>query len=158
MRRLGLMRIAILALASVLVPISVAAQGDAVRVSGAAEATFPEGFAFNGVTLKGVQLGQGVLIGTDSSAVGQFHAVLVGTSLLGQAQEITVQGEVNAGRAGGDGSVTFSGTATLNMGDGSVPVLGVPFIVVTSAGHVELRLDSAPLPSATVTAGSVTIK
>src|SRR5437016_3991166 len=127
MTRLRFILIAILGL-STLAPASVAAQDDdAARVSGAGEATLPEDVAFYGVLLRGVQLGQGVLIAADGSAVGQFHAVLSGTSFLGLAQEIVVQGAVNAGAAGGDGTATFSGTATLNMGDGSVPVVGVPF-------------------------------
>jgi hypothetical protein len=126
-------------------------------VSGAGEAALPEGVAFYGVVLSGMQLGQGVLIAADGSAVGQFHAVLSGTSVLGQPQEVTVQGEVNAG-ASGDGTVTFSGTATLSMGDGSVPVVGVPFSVTASTEGVQLAVDGASLPQANLTAGSITIK
>src|SRR5688500_7998554 len=107
--------IAILGMLSTLAPAPVAAQDDAARVSGAGEATLPEAVPFYGVLLSGVQLGQGVLIAADGSAVGQFHAVLSGTSVLGMAQEVIVQGEVDAGAAGGDGTVTFSGNATLNM-------------------------------------------
>jgi hypothetical protein len=137
----------------------VAAQDDdAARVSGAGEATLPEGVAFYGVLLSGVELGQGVLIAADGSAVGQFHAVLSGTSFLGLAQEIVVQGAVNAGAAGGDGTATFSDTATLNMGDGSVPVVGVPFTVTASTGGVQLIVDGASFPLATLTAGSITIE
>jgi hypothetical protein len=158
MTRLRFILIAILGLVSALAPASVAAQDDAARVSGACEATLPEGVAFYGVLLKGMQLGQGVLIAADGSAAGQFHAVLSGTSFFGQAQEVTVQGEVNAGAAGGDGTVTVSGIATLNMGDGSVPLVGVPFTVTASTGGVQLSVDGASFPPATITAGSVTIK
>lgn len=159
MTRLRFLPIAILVgVVSTLAPASVAAQDDAARVSGAGEATLPEGVAFYGVALSGMQLGQGVLIAADGSAVGQFHAVLSGTSVLGQPQEVTVQGEVNAGAATGDGIVTFSGNATLSMGDGSVPVVGVPFSVTTSTEGVQLVVDGATFPQANLTAGSVTIK
>ena len=158
MMRLRFLLIAILGLAGVLAPASVAAQDDAARVSGAGEATLTEGVAFYGVLLSGVQLGQGVLIAADGSAAGQFHALLSGTSLLGQAQEIIVQGEVNAGDAGGGGTVTFSGNATLNMGDGSAPVVGIPFTVTASSGGLQLTVDGAPFPPAMLTAGSITIE
>lgn len=159
MTRLRFLLIAILVgVVSTLAPASVAAQDDAARVSGAAEAALPEGVAFYGVVLSGMQLGQGVLIAADGSAVGQFHVVLKGTSVLGQPQEVTVQGEVNAGAAGGDGTVTFSGNATLSMGDGSVPVVGVPFSVAASTAGVQLVVDGASLPQANLTAGSITIK
>ena len=158
MTRLKFLLIAMLVGAvSTLAPAAVAAQDDAARVSGAGEATLPEGVAFYGVVLSGMQLGQGVLIAADGSAVGQFHAVLLGTSILGQ-QEVTVQGEVNAGAAGSDGTVTFSGNATLSMGDGSLPVVGVPFSVTTSAAGVQLVVDGASLPQANLTAGSITIQ
>ena len=158
MTRLRFLLIAIfVGVVSTLAPAAVAAQDDAARVSGAGEATLPEGVAFYGVTLSGIQLGQGVLIAADGSAMGQFHAVLSGTSILGLPQEITVQGEVNAGAAGGDGTVTFSGNATLSMGDGSLPV-GVPFSVTASTAGVQLVVDGATLPQANLTAGSITIK
>jgi hypothetical protein len=159
MTRLKVLLIAIfVGVVSTLAPASAAAQDDAARVSGAGEATLPEGVPFYGVVLSGMQLGQGVLIAADGSAVGQFHVVLSGTSALGQPQEVTVQGEVNAGAAGGDGTVTFSGKATLSMGDGSLPVVGVPFSVTASTEGVQLVVDGASFPPANLTAGSVTIK
>jgi len=138
-------------------PGSVAAQ-DAAGVSGAAEATLPDGARFNGIPLRGLTLGQGLFIAPDGSATGQFQAVLLGTSLLGAAQNITVEGEVGGGSVGADGSATFSGTATVDMGDGTLPLPGVPFAVTVSAGSLGLILNAVALPTATVTAGSITIK
>ena len=159
MTRLKFLPIAILVgVVSTLAPAAVAVQDDAARVSGAGEATLPEGVALYGIALSGIQLGQGVLISADGSAVGQFHAVLSGTSVLGLPQDVTVQGEVNAGAANGDSTVTFSGNATLSMGDGTVPVAGVPFSVTTSPQGVQLVVDGATLPQANLTAGSITIK
>src|SRR5207249_2997739 len=83
-------------------------------------------------------LGQGVFIARDGSAAGQFQAVLLGTSLLGAPQDVVVEGQVGSGSVAGDGSTTFSGTATVNMGDGTLPLPGVPFTVTASPGSLAL--------------------
>src|SRR5437899_3085898 len=156
MNRVGFASMAILGLASLLAPAQAAAQD--TGVTGAAEATFPDGAAFNGVPLKGLTLGQGMFIAQDGSATGQFQAVLLGTSLLGSAQNITVEGEVRGGSVGADGSATFSGTATVDMGDGTLPLPGVPFTVTASAGSLGLILNAVALPTATLSAGSITVR
>jgi len=157
MTRLGFLSMAMLGLASnVVAPAPVAAQD--AGVTGAAEAAFPDGATFNGISLKGLTLGQGMFIAPDGSATGQFQAVLLGTSLLGTPQNVTVEGEVRGGSVAADGSATFSGTATVDMGDGTLPLPGVPFIVTVSAGSLALILNAVALPTATVTAGSITIK
>src|SRR2546423_9064389 len=102
MTRLGFLSAAMLGLAGLLAPAPVAAQ-DAAGVTGAAEATLPDGATFNGIPLRGLTLGQGLFIVQDGSATGQFQAVLLGTSLLGAAQNITVEGEVSGGSVGGGG-------------------------------------------------------
>jgi hypothetical protein len=157
MTRLGFLSAAILGLTSTIAPASAAAQ-DATGVTGAAEATFPDGAAFNGIPLKGLTLGQGMFIAPDGSATGQFQAVLLGTSPLGTAQNITVEGEVRGGSVAADGSATFSGTATVDMGDGTLPLPGVPFSVTVSAGSLALILNAVALPTATLSAGSITVK
>src|SRR5437764_14004239 len=154
--RLGLTLTAILGLASLMAPAAAAAQD--AGVTGAAEAAFPNGAAFNGVSLKGLTLGQGMYIAQDGSATGQFQAVLLGTSPLGTPQNVTVEGEVGGGSVAADGSATFSGTATVDMGDGTLALPGVPFAVTVSAGSLGLILNAVALPTATVTAGSITIK
>ena len=154
MTRLGLASAAMLGLASLIAPAPAAAQD--TGVTGAAEAAFPNGAAFNGVLLKGLTLGQGMFIAQDGSATGQFQAVLLGTSPLGTPQNVTVEGEVGGGSVGADGSATFSGTATVDMGDGSLPLLAVPFTVTTATGSLGLILGATVLPTATLTAGSIT--
>ena len=156
MTRLGLVLAAMLGPASLMAPAPAAAQD--AGVTGAAEAAFPNGATFNGISLKGLTLGQGMFIAQDGSATGQFQAVLLGTSLLGAAQNITVEGEVSGGSIGSDGSATFSGTATVDMGDGTLPLSGVPFTVTASTGSLGLILNAVALPTATVTAGSITLK
>src|SRR2546426_1885960 len=125
MTRLGLASMALLGLASLLAPAPTAAQ-DAAGVTGAAEAAFPNGAAFNGIPLRGLTLGQGLFIAQDGSATGQFQAVLQGTSPLGAAQNITVEGEVRGGSRGAGGGATLSRTATGGMGDGTLPLSGGP--------------------------------
>jgi hypothetical protein len=157
MTRLAFVRAVIVGLATLIAPAPVAAQ-DAAGVTGAAEAALPDGAAFNGVPLSGLTLGQGLVIALDGSAKGQFQAVLVGTSILGAPQDITVEGAVRSGFAPGDGSATFRGTATVTMGDGTLPVPGVPFEATVSTNSLALILGATTLPTATVTAGSITIE
>jgi len=156
MTRLGLVTAAMLGLAGLMTPARVAAQD--AGVTGAAEAAFPTGAAFNGIPLKGLTLGQGLFITQDGSAGGQFQVVLQGTSPLGTPQNVTVEGEVAGGSVGADGSATFSGSATVDMGDGTLPLAGVPFTVTASAGSLGLILNAVALPTATLTAGSITVK
>src|SRR5438477_4148747 len=137
--RLGLTLTAILGLASLMAPAPAAAQD--AGVTGAAEAAFPNGAAFNGVSLKGLTLGQGMYIAQDGSATGHFHAVLLGTSLLGTPQNVTVEGEVGGGSVGADGSAAFSETASVDRVDGILPLPGVPYAVTDSAGSLGLILN-----------------
>jgi hypothetical protein len=84
--------------------------------------------------------------------------VFQGTSLLGTPQNVILEGEAGIGSFGGDGSAIFSGTATVSMGDGTLPLLGVPFTVKASTQSLGLTLDGKALPTAAVTAGSITIE
>jgi len=77
---------------------------------------------------------------------------------LGTPQNVTVEGEVQSGAVGADGSATFSGTATVDMGDGTPALPDVPFTVTVSAGSLGLTLNGVALPTATLSAGSITVK
>src|SRR2546425_6113934 len=155
MTRLGFLSMAMLGLASnVVAPVPVAAQ-DAAGATGAAEATLPDGATFNGIQLRGLTLGQGLFIAPDGSATGQFQAVLLGTSPLGTPQNVTVEGEVGGGSVGADGSATFSGTATVGMGDGTLPLAGVPFAVTGLAGGLGVVLKAVAVPTPAPNAGGI---
>ncbi|MBA2526166.1 MAG: hypothetical protein H0V18_10365 [Pyrinomonadaceae bacterium] len=52
----------------------------------------------------------------------------------------------------------FSGIATVDLGDGTAPLPGVPFSVSTTAGNVVLAIKSTTLPAAGLTSGAVTIE
>ena len=158
MTRLEFVLTGIIGLTSAIVPTAVVAQTGARGITGAAEATFSNNATFNSVPLRGLTLGEGIFIATDGSATGQFQAVLLGTSPLGTPRNITVEGEVRNGSVGEDGSAIISGTATVNMGDGTLPLLGVPFTVTGSTQSLGLTLGVTVLPTAAVTAGSITIE
>jgi hypothetical protein len=135
----------------------VTADSDARSVTGAAKGLFGAGAALGAVELQGVELGTGVFIEADGSASGTFHATLQGSS-LGLPQEITVEGKVSEGSVGADGRATFSGTASLDLGDGGPPLPGIAFSVIAGADGVVLAIDSTTLPAAGLTAGAVTIE
>lgn len=125
--------------------------------SGAGASSFPAGATFNGVSLSGLETGLGLLIAPDGTATGGFLATLVGASALGQPQAIEVDGRVTGGSVGPDGSVTFSGIATVDMGDGSPPLLGVPFTVTATPQSLLLALGTVALPTTPMPEGSITI-
>lgn len=127
-------------------------------VTGAAAGLFAAGAALGGVPLDGLELGTGMFIDPDGSATGAFHAVLLGASLLGQPQQIAVEGKVSVGAVAPDGSASFGGTATVDLGDGTAPLLGVPFSVTATADSLVLALDATTLPAAALMAGTVTIE
>ena len=139
-------------------PTPTRASGESGTVTGAARATFATGAALGSVALSGIDLGTGMFIEPDGSATGVFSAVLTGRSLLGQARQITIDGEVLHGALTPDGNALFSGTATVNFGDGTPPLSGVPFNVTTTANSVRLALDSTMLPAAQLVGGTVNIQ
>jgi len=90
--------------------------------------------------------------------VAQLQAVLLGTSLLGRPQNINVVGRASSGSLNADGSAVFAGLCTVDMGDGTPPLIGLPFSVTATTESLRLILGTTPLPAATLTAGSITIQ
>ena len=127
------------------------------QVSAAAEGIFPSGTSFSGVALQGSTFGIGVVIQPGGSASGQFQTILVGTTLLGQPRSIALQGNVSAGSFNVDGSATFSGTGTLDLGDGSAPT-SVPFSATATPGGLLLTIGVTALPLQSLGAGSISIQ
>ena len=145
----------VLTLAIMLLPASLF--GQATGVAGAGAGTFPANTALSGVSLSGLKFAMGVLIPGDTTADGQLQATLLGTTPLGQPRNIEVEGDATNGTLA-TGSRTFSGTATVDMGDGTPPLLNVPFTVTATATGLVLTLGATNLPAATLTAGTITIK
>jgi len=161
MKRLGILPVTMLLLA-ILASVSLRAQSG-FTVTAAAGGIYPPATTFNGVRLDGLRFGTGVTIASAGSAEGQFQATLLGTSLLGLSQNIQIEGKASRGSSAAAGIATFSGTCTLDMGDGTLPLPGIPFtaVVATNAddkGTLTLSLGTTNLPAATVNEGSMKIK
>jgi len=135
----------------------VMADGDERSVTGAAKGLFAAGAELGAVALQGIEIGTGVFIEADGSASGTFHAALQGSS-LGFSREISVEGKVSEGSVAADGRASFSGTASLDFGDGSPPLPNVTFRVIAGADGVVLAIDSTTLPAAALPAGAITIE
>ena len=140
-------------------------------VTGAGAGTFPAGTtiksssisALKGVTLSGLTFGTGVALPGDGTANGAFESTLIGTSSKGLPRNIVVEGNANSGSGQTGGPANYSGVCTVDPGDGTAPLTGVPFAVVVAklpngAWGLTLTLGTTGLPAATVTKGSVTIK
>ena len=136
-------------------PTTAATEGG--TITGTAQGVFPAGTALGPVALDGLQLGTGVIIDPDNTAVGSFHVVLRGRSLLGNPQAITLEGIVNQGAVDQNGITSFSGIATLDFGNGA-PQSSVPFSVTGSAESLVLAIGATTLAPASLTEGGVTIE
>jgi hypothetical protein len=158
-KRFGL--VAALTVALAIVPplssvVATAADVTETQISAAAIGYFDSGTSFNGVPIQSATFGIGVIVYSDGSGLGNFEIKLTGTTPLNQEQDITVVGNVNAGTVNPDGSVTFSGNGTLDMGDGTLPV-AVPFVVVVTTTGLQLTVGTTALPTLPVSDGSIFI-
>jgi FlaG/FlaF family flagellin (archaellin) len=126
------------------------------QVTAAAAGVFPPDTTFSGIPLEGSTFGVGVVVYADGTATGDFAILLTGTSVLAEPQNISLEGKVSAGSVKVDGSVSLSGTGTLDMGDGSLPA-SVPFSVVVTTGGLQLTIGASVLPTQTLSAGSIFI-
>jgi hypothetical protein len=130
-------------------------------VTGAGGGIYPADTTFNSVPISGLEFGYGVNIG--SPTLGQFSTVLLGLVIGDVQQRIIIQGEVTSGQQTAPNVAVFSGTVTVNMGDGTPPTPGVPFTatVTTDAndqGSLGLVIGTNNLPNAIVNEGSQTVK
>ena len=139
------------------VPTPTRATGESGTVTGVGRATFGQGAALGAVALSGLDFGTGMFLEPDGSGNGVFTAVLTGKSGLGQTRLITIDGEVLRGALAPDGRAHFSGTARVNLGDGSPVLSRVPFSVTTTANSLRLAIDSTMLPAAQLAGGTFNI-
>ena len=158
MKKIACIMLLVLALVAVVVGPSrtTAANGD-VTVTGAASATFAQGAKLGTVVLRSLEVGTGVFIEPDGTANGVYSAVLTGRSLLGQSQQITIDGKVLSGEVAPDGRVYFNGIATINLGNGTPSISGVPFNVSTMGNSMSLAIDAATLPAVQLDSGDIAI-
>jgi len=148
---------AILAAAALSVSLHVSAAGD-TGVAAAAGGLFPSGGVLYGVNLSTSTFGAGVIIGTSGTAEGSFETILAGTTALGTAQNITLEGNVQSGTANTDGSVTFSGTSTVDTCSCGQVLTGVPFTVRMTTSGLTLVVGTTTLPTQTLTDGGITLQ
>ena len=124
---------------------------------------YPPGTSFNGVSINGLQSGYGVNIADSGSGLGQFSTILLGVGALGSPQNIVVYGKATSGSRAGANVATFSGTCTVDPGDGSPPATNTPFTATVTSdgaggGTIAVTLGATTLPAATLTDGSLTIR
>ena len=159
MKRLTFVRAIVLGLAITglaITTVPVGAFNDDRSVTAAASGLFADGAVLGPVALQGVQIATGVFIEADGTASGTFHAALHGSALGGSPQELTLEGKVTGGSVDADGRATFSGTASLDMGDGTPPLANVAFSVTTGSDDAVLVIESTQL-TVTLGPGAVTI-
>src|ERR671936_3225440 len=97
-----------------------------ITASGAG--VFPAGANVNGIQLAGGTFGVGVQSTSTGSASGDLEVQYNGTRLIGLSQWITVTGWITSATVNPDGTVTFNGSATLDMGDGTAPTGGLTLV------------------------------
>ena len=127
------------------------------EVSAAAEGVFPSGASLSGISLQGSTFAIGIVVRSDGSAVGEFQTVLLGSTLLGRSQSISLEGPVQGGSASAPGTVSFWGTATLDMGDGT-PATDIPFSAIATTSGLRLTIGATELPTQTLGGGSIFIR
>ena len=125
--------------------------------TGTGAGTFPANTTFSGVSISGLQFSMGVFTPGDTTAAGQVVVTLLGTTVLGQPQNIEIEGDATTGAINLDGSRTFSGTARMDMGDGTPPLAALPFTVRASLNTLLVTVGVSNLPLASLTAGSIII-
>jgi hypothetical protein len=144
-------------LASIIILAPVASASTETSATAAADGVFPSGSQYQGVNLQASKFGIGVDILGDGTAYGDFHDLLIGTTALGLPQNIDVLGAASSGLLNANGTATFSGTSTVDLGNGTPPTTGVPFTATLATTGLTLTLGATALPTQSVTAGSITI-
>jgi hypothetical protein len=108
----------------------------------------------NGVELAGGTFGIGVRTAGPSDVEAQFNGI---NPLLGLFQQVTVTGWITSASTNG-GTTTFSGTASLNMGDGTASLTGLPVSGSLSASGLTLTVGSWSLGTLPISDGGVNVQ
>jgi hypothetical protein len=156
MKNITILLIAFLAIAG-----SAFAQTDTSATT-AAQGSYPSGTSFNGISISALQIASGAIVASGGSAEGQLTISLTGKTALGTQQIINIAVDVTAGQRAAGNVAVVSGTGTVDMGDGTPPIVGVPIIATITTdslhlGTVGLTIGATNLPAATIGNGSMTI-
>jgi hypothetical protein len=136
----------------------VAAVGGPNVVTSGGAGIFPAGATFNSVQLAGGTFGLGAQTDGAGTAKGDLEVQLNGNSLIGLSQWITVTGWITSGAQNPDGSMTFNGTCTLDMGDGTPPTPGLALVANLSATGLTLTVGSTAVPTLPKSDGWISIE
>jgi len=131
-----------------------AAVAGEVITTAAGAGAFTSTPSVNGVELAGGTFGIGMRTAGPSDLEAQFNGV---NPLLGLFQQVTVTGWITSASTNG-GTTTFSGTATLNMGDGTASLTGLAVTGSLSASGLTLTVGSWSLGTLPISDGSVGIQ
>jgi hypothetical protein len=83
--------------------------------------------------IDGSHFGMAISIFANGTANGHFECNMAGNADILGLHLMAVEGKVSNGAANADGSATFSGIATVNLGNGVI-FRGIPFVVTVTAG------------------------
>jgi hypothetical protein len=103
-----------------------------MRVTGGGTGTFDADLDGDG-DLDGSAFGLGVVLSAGGLAEGHFQCLMAGRSDILGLHLMQVAGRVDSGHTNPDGSASFSGTATVNLGGGEI-IPGIPFTVMVTPG------------------------
>jgi hypothetical protein len=152
-----------------------ASAASVTRVQGGGTGTFGADLDGDG-NVDGSQFGMGVAILGNGAARGHFLCLMAGRSQILGLSLMSVEGRVTEGVLNADGSATFAGVGSVNLGNGEI-FRAVPFRVTAwpggpGVGKMQLTVigafDGAPgdtnigngnydLPNETVASGRIAI-
>jgi hypothetical protein len=129
-------------------------------IAQAGSALFQGAPVYRGVRLSGTRFGMGGAVDPGGAAFGNFGFTLSGNAVNGgQPRVMGYQGAIAAGSVSASGIVTVTGSGTLDPGDGSPPIGGVPFSLDVSpaadGGNLSFVLEAAHLGVAVVDQGAI---
>ncbi|HKQ97664.1 MAG TPA: hypothetical protein VJV75_07310 [Candidatus Polarisedimenticolia bacterium] len=152
---------AVVALSLGLLPGAAVAQESTTLVQ-AGSGVFSGAALYEGVRLKDIRCGVGADVAPIGvGADGDVSCTMSGRSILGNlARQVTLEGFITQGGVSPSGVVQLHGVASMNLGDGSPPLTGLPFSLTVTPntegqGTLVLVIDQTALNAALVTNGGV---
>jgi hypothetical protein len=131
-------------------------------VGASASGVYPPGTTYGGVPITALNLASGVEVGPTGTALGELSVTLIG-NVLGVERDIHVDAEANAGSRSQANVTIFSGTCTIDLGDGTPPLPGVSFSATITSdgsglGSLALALGATTLPVANINGGTIVLR
>jgi hypothetical protein len=142
-------------LCGALAPQPAAAQ-QATTIAQSGSALFPGAPVYRGVRLSGMTFGTGGAVIVGGGTFGNFSFKFAGVNVVGGSpREMSYIGTIAAGSVSASGVVSVSGSGTLDAGDGSPVVTGIPFLMdvtpgADGGGSLALTVEAANLGAAVV--------